>query len=355
VATAEARIATPAAAQGPPERATHRSAGRRLLEAFEAFEHFPALASARGQVIEAQSGFHLRGDVTAAVESDLALTVTVLRRANKGAARKDQVATVPDAIARIGEAALTEMVESAPCYDLFENSGPWGGAPQSHRIHAVATQRAAARIASEIAYTRADELFVAALLHDVGKLVLAYADKRYLKIDVSSDLSPERRVDLERREMGVDHALVGGVLARRWGLPHDLAYAIERHHRPTETGLAGMVRLADMIARFEAGNPVSGTSMQDAAANVGLTAPALRTLLSAAPTRERRSSVPSPLTRGEQRIVAELGKGLVYKEIALALGVSVSTVRTHLYNTYRKLGVADRAQAILLARENNWI
>jgi DNA-binding NarL/FixJ family response regulator len=33
----------------------------------------------------------------------------------------------------------------------------------------------------------------------------------------------------------------------------------------------------------------------------------------------------------------------------------VSTVRTHLYNTYRKLGVSDRAQAILLAREHNWI
>jgi DNA-binding NarL/FixJ family response regulator len=65
--------------------------------------------------------------------------------------------------------------------------------------------------------------------------------------------------------------------------------------------------------------------------------------------------VPSPLTPGERRVVAELGKGLVYKEIALALGLSVSTVRTHLYNTYRKLGVSDRAQAILLAREHNWI
>jgi DNA-binding NarL/FixJ family response regulator len=53
--------------------------------------------------------------------------------------------------------------------------------------------------------------------------------------------------------------------------------------------------------------------------------------------------------------VSELAKGSVYKQIAATLGLSVSTVRTHLYNTYRKLGVADRAQAILLAKENGWI
>jgi DNA-binding NarL/FixJ family response regulator len=30
-------------------------------------------------------------------------------------------------------------------------------------------------------------------------------------------------------------------------------------------------------------------------------------------------------------------------------------VRTHLYNTYKKLGVADRAQAVLLATSNGWL
>ena len=42
--------------------------------------------------------------------------------------------------------------------------------------------------------------------------------------------TPEDRVRAERRELGVDHALVGGVLARRWGLPKSIASTIERHH-----------------------------------------------------------------------------------------------------------------------------
>jgi putative nucleotidyltransferase with HDIG domain len=349
-------IATlPLSIQTQPDPTRHRSAGRRLLEAFEAFERFPAFAGARGQVIEAQSRYRLGADVTAAVESDLALAVAVLRRANSGAGSGGQVATVPGALARIGQDDLQAIIASAPSFDLFEPSGPWGAAPQGHRVHAVATQRAAARLAAEVAYVRIDELFAAALLHDVGKLVLEHADMRCSDVRSAADLTPERRVERERRDLGLDHALVGGVLARRWGLPKELAHAIERHHHPAETGLAGMVRLADMIARFEAGNPVDAASMQEAAANVGLTMAALRSLLSAAPTAERRSTTPSPLTRGEQRVVAELAKGRVYKEIALSLGLSVSTVRTHLHNTYRKLGVGDRAQAILLAKENKWI
>ncbi|MGZ4200874.1 MAG: response regulator transcription factor [Thermoleophilaceae bacterium] len=41
--------------------------------------------------------------------------------------------------------------------------------------------------------------------------------------------------------------------------------------------------------------------------------------------------------------------------IAVELGISTSTVRTHLHNTYAKLEVDDRAQAVLRATEMGWI
>jgi putative nucleotidyltransferase with HDIG domain len=222
-------------------------------------------------------------------------------------------------------------------------------------VHALATQSAAARVACALAYPRTDELFVAALLHDVGKLVLAFAGMRCSDDRGRADRTPEGRIERERSETGVDHALVGGVLARRWGLPQSLAYAIERHHRPGEPELAGMVRLADMIAHFEAGHAVNGESMLAAAADVGLSAPALRAMLAAGPGRTMQRTLPSPLTPGEQRIIAELAKGKVYKQIAHTLDLSVSTVRTHLYNSYRKLGVPDRAHAVMLAKQHGWV
>lgn len=46
-----------------------------------------------------------------------------------------------------------------------------------------------------------------------------------------------------------------------------------------------------------------------------------------------------------------LSEGKVYKEIALELELSPSTVRTHLHHVYKTLGVSDRAQAALAFKE----
>ena len=50
-----------------------------------------------------------------------------------------------------------------------------------------------------------------------------------------------------------------------------------------------------------------------------------------------------------------LAEGKVYKQIAQELTLSVSTVRTHLHNVYRKIGAVDRAQAVLIARDRGWL
>ena len=82
--------------------------------------------------------------------------------------------------------------------------------------------------------------------------------------------TPEERLHQERRELGVDHALVGGVLIRRWGLPASIAGPIERHHNPDADGEAAFIRLADMLAHYEQGARVSPTEMLQSARAVGL-------------------------------------------------------------------------------------
>lgn len=53
------------------------------------------------------------------------------------------------------------------------------------------------------------------------------------------------------------------------------------------------------------------------------------------------------LTSREKEIVALLGKGFLYKEIADQLGVSVETIRTHIHNIYEKLHVRSRTEAVM--------
>lgn len=71
--------------------------------------------------------------------------------------------------------------------------------------------------------------------------------------------------------------------------------------------------------------------------------------------RRRNDRTPCPLSTRELEVLVGLSDGKVYKEIAADLSLSASTVRSHLHNVYVKLGVIDRAQAVLLATSRGWI
>jgi two-component system OmpR family response regulator len=68
-----------------------------------------------------------------------------------------------------------------------------------------------------------------------------------------------------------------------------------------------------------------------------------------------KGDVPNPLTERELEVVGLLAAGKTYKQVARALDLSQSTVRNHLHNVYHKLNVVDRAQAVIVSRENGWI
>ncbi len=68
-----------------------------------------------------------------------------------------------------------------------------------------------------------------------------------------------------------------------------------------------------------------------------------------------RVSEPCPLSARELDVLRHLSEGMVYKQIAGEMQLSVSTIRTHLHNVYGKIGAVDRAQAVLTARDRGWI
>src|SRR5689334_21427738 len=180
---------------------------------------------------------------------------------------------------------------------------------------------------------------VTALLHDIGKLVLMHAYPGYPAQVHQGARTPEERIHRERRELGVDHALVGGVLARRWGLPKAVASVIERHHSDDAVGEAAFVRLADMLAHYSQGSAVSPTELLKCARTTGRT----------------RQIDTCSLSSRVLEVLKRLAEGKVYKQIAHELSLSTSTVRTHLHNIYGKLGAVDRAQAVLIATERGWL
>jgi putative nucleotidyltransferase with HDIG domain len=351
---------TPASAANGIGRASEGH-GRRLTAAFEALEAFPALAESRTRVLR------VVGDETPAtsmiveaIESDLALVTTALRLANGMASpRRGKIACVRDAVELLGEERVEQLARQSQTFDFFERSPGWDVMPERFRLHAVATQAAADKLARETGYDQREELLTAALVHDIGKLVLVQSYPAYPDQIHGDARTPGERVHSERLELGVDHAVVGGVLARRWGLPDSLASAIERHHSDDAEGQAAMVRLADMLAHYGHGEAIDRNELIEAGQALELSSDELRSLMYEFPYagdgNGPRHVDPCPLSKRELDVLRKLAEGKVYKQIAAELELSTSTVRTHLHNTYAKLGAADRAQAVLTATARGWI
>lgn len=347
-----------ASARRPAPRPAGEGHGRRLTAAFEALERFPALAEPRDRVLRLVRDEHpSRAEVVAAVESDVALTVATLRAANRVRARRGSVTSVPAAVETIGAEGIEAIGVRAPIFDFFERTPGWDREPERFRHHAVTTQRTCEWIAHELRIADVDTLLAGALLHDVGKLVLIKAYPGYPGGIHADACTPEERLRHERRELGVDHALVGGVLMRRWGLPARLATVVERHHADDAEGGAAIVRVADMLAHHSRDQAIEPGRLLGTARGIGLSPDALRRIMYELPIMPaaRRATEPSPLSERETEVLRRLAEGKVYKEIASGLELSASTVRTHLHNTYGKLGVVDRAQAVLIATERGWL
>ncbi len=319
------------------------------------------LAATRNQVLRLfEEGEPATADLIRAVEGDLALTIAVMRLANKGeGSGRGNVDTVVQAVDVLSAGTVLSVADRARTYDFFERTAVWQNVPERFRLHGAATQRAVERVAAEVDHEARDRLMVTAMMHDLGKLVLVHAYPGYPQQVHGDARTPEDRVQRERRELGVDHALVGGVIARRWGLPSTIATVIESHHAADAEGEAAIVRLGDMLAHYLVGNPVTPSEMLAAARAINLRGDQLRQIMYELPlsigSERPRQVDPCPMSAREVDVLKRLAKGMVYKQIASELGLSTSTVRTHLHNVYGKLGAMDRAQAVLIATERGWI
>ena len=327
--------------------------------AFEALEAFPALAESRDRLLAVISKEHVAtADVVAAVESDVALLIAVLRLANRAQDGRARVDTAVAAVEVLSPQTVQAVANRVRTFDFFERASVWDAAPERFRLHALATQHAADRIAMEVGYEYRDRLTVTSLMHDVGKLVLLHAYPGYPAQVHRGAKTPEERLHQERRELGVDHALVGGVLIRRWGLPPRWRRQSSATTTPTSKARArssASRTCSPTTSRAHASRP---TEMLHTARSVGLGPDELRRVMYElpSPTSQRQRHVdPCPLSGRELGVLQRLAEGKVYKQIAHELTLSTSTVRTHLHNIYGKLGAVDRAQAVLIATERGWL
>jgi HD-like signal output (HDOD) protein len=122
--------------------------------------------------------------------------------------------------------------------------------------HSVTTAAAAHRIAiaEQMDREHVAAAFLAGMLHDIGKLVLAMGlPEQYEKVLKQVGDRPGDLQQIEMLELHAAHSDVGAYLVGLWGLPNTIAEAIAYHEDPAQSrdpgfGLAGIVHVADRLA-----------------------------------------------------------------------------------------------------------
>jgi len=195
-----------------------------------------------------------RAKVVALLEQDPALSARLLRVANSALyAPKRECVSVGDAIMRLGNKNVSDIISGIAVFGMFSDVGGLGLRVRDHSARVASMARV---LAVEWVQGGAEHVFLAGLMHDVGKLLMMQAGTpRYELLDKALLAEPDRIHLTERELTGFDHATLGAHVLKEWQFPDDVARVVAWHHQPGRAFAAGaelglpvaLIRLADRI------------------------------------------------------------------------------------------------------------
>ena len=176
------------------------------------------------------------GQIVELISFDPALTAKVLQRCNNAAAGLGgSISSLDEAVTQVGFNAIYRLVAMVTGETLLgsEQKG-YGIAAGEMWEHWVMTAVAAKLMAGKLGGEE-NVTFTAALLHDIGKLVLGSflegSDETVFRRKGPSGIS---LLEAEKAVLGVEHAEVGGRVMEEWNFPKNLVNAVRHHHNPAQ-------------------------------------------------------------------------------------------------------------------------
>jgi putative nucleotidyltransferase with HDIG domain len=221
-------------------------------ELLAAVRDLPPLPSVVLELVQSLGNEELSAtQYSAKISRDQALAAKTLRVANSSFyGRGRQVRSVAEAIVVLGLRTVRGVVTAAGLADTFRRSP--GFDHYAFWRHSIGSALCAQALAVELGRDDVDLTFTVGLLHDIGRLALAsafapaYAEVEQWRCDKDC---PDG--EAERAVLGIDHAEVGGLIARQWNFAPAIVDAILQHHSPpaaAEVTLTGIAHVADAIA-----------------------------------------------------------------------------------------------------------
>lgn len=198
------------------------------------------------------------GAIANVISKDVALSAAVIKTANSpllGLSRK--VESVSQAVNLLGMTMVINLVMG----ELLRSSLSKGSAMRADRFWDTSGKIAAvcARLSKRFMGISPDQAYTFGLFHDCGIPVLMrrFPDDYRETLQQANASLNENFVDIEDARHATNHAVIGYLLTRNWGLPEQTCHAVQRHHDPqifsseADNETAGLRTLVSLVILAE--------------------------------------------------------------------------------------------------------
>ncbi|MCP4714530.1 MAG: HDOD domain-containing protein [Deltaproteobacteria bacterium] len=220
---------------------------RRKIKSIKSLPTLPAVAQKVSKMADRDTtSANQLGDI---ISTDQALSGRVLRLVNSSFyGFPGRISSISNAIVLLGFDVVKSLIISVSVFEMMEKGviGLWE--------HSLGCAMAARLIAKRVQDCEPEEVSVAGLLHDIGKVVVSIqlADSYE---DIKQTIQEKQIIlyQAEKEVLDLTHEDIGGWLTESWNLPVSLQEPISCHHQPGKAQRAkvptAIVHLADFLVR----------------------------------------------------------------------------------------------------------
>lgn len=191
-------------------------------------------------------------DLVEVIDKDPVLTVKILKVVNSAYySLPKQITSVGHSVVYLGFNTIKNLSLSIAAIGMLPKTNEAGFDGQQYLLHSLATAAIAKQLALKVDDADPMDCFIAGLLHDFGKVVLAQFMPNEFR--TALDMSKQQGTSLHlalRQVIEVDHAVVGAMLVEKWRFAPKLVETIRHQYGPE---LAD----SDMIACVFGANQIS--------------------------------------------------------------------------------------------------
>ena len=234
----------------PPERPTLENPAR-VEDYLKTIKQLPSLSETvmRAMAIANDDNYRF-GDLIDVIKRDGAITALLLKIANSVIYGSSKVSgTVDKAVIKIGMIQCNRIIMTVGMKGALKPNNP----DVVNRVnilwrHSLLTAYVTGYLNKQLELGFKGEDYTAALLHDIGRVVMLLADDKTSKrIDPLTFREPSDILEWERDAIGTDHCELGMEYALRQNLPESICQVIRYHHIPLGANMEHRL-LTDLVA-----------------------------------------------------------------------------------------------------------